>query len=140
MSIAKLWIFADRREIPLLMNEMVDFLHQKMVAAWYLPNSTLTESYDNTTEENCLRRMVVDMYATLTGSTQAASMLNKSNCYPQHFLIDPVQGLIERASRMLTKKEYRKADMCPSFHVHEEGVSCTKKGKKRSSGEMEEEE
>jgi hypothetical protein len=34
--------------------------------------------------------------------------------------------------------DYGKIDICPLFHTHEEGVSCTRKGTKRSSEEMEE--
>jgi len=117
------------------------FLHESTLAAWLFPMNTLTEIYHNTTEESCLRRMVVDMYATLAGSSQASKMTSQSKSYPQHFLIDLVKKFIESnpLKPQMMRDEYTKVDMCPSFHVHEEGVSCTKKGKKRSSGEIEEE-
>ena len=136
MSIVKLWIFADRRGVPLLMNEMIDSLHHSVVALWYVP--TVKEIYENTTEESALRRMVVDMYANIAGSNQAAQFKTDSDVYTKDFLCDLVKSLIATNQRKphLSKEEYNKVEMCPSFHVHEEGVKCTKKGTKRSSEEM----
>ncbi|GAB7327594.1 hypothetical protein MBLNU13_g11445t1 [Cladosporium sp. NU13] len=138
MSIVKLWIFADRRKIPLLMNEMIDSLHQSMVELWLLPSDFIRETYDNTTEESALHRMLVDMYASVAGSNLSSDMKHDPEVYPQNFLIDMVKRLIEAGPRKpyLTDKRYQKVEMCPSFHVHEEGAKCTKKRTKRSSDEM----
>lgn len=129
-SVVKLWIFADRRGIPLLMNEMIDCLQQSIVEAWILPKLTITEIYNNTTEESGLRRMIVDTYASLAGDEQATGMMYDSDVYMQNFLIDLVKSLIAEDSRKppLTQEQYEKVEMCPSFHVHEEGVQCKKKG------------
>jgi hypothetical protein len=138
-SIVKLWIFADRREVPLLMNEMIDFLHQSMVAVWVLPGRPITEIYDNNTEGSTLRRMVVDMYASIAGDRLTKNMSERSEDFTKPFLIDWVKVMIAnnvRKPRML-REDYKKAEMCPSFHVHEEGVKCTKKGTKRPRDEME---
>ena len=139
MSIVKLWIFADRRDVPLLMNEMVDLLHQSMIEAWVYPYETVPEVYNNTTEESALRRMLVDMYASLVGRRSMASISYGCKFYIQDFLIDLVNCLTATDPRKprLSKGEYKKVEMCPAFHVHEEGVKCTKKGTKRSSDEME---
>ena len=139
LSIAKLWIFADRREIPLLMNEMVDCLQQSVVAAWVFPESTITEIYNNTTEGSGLRRMVVFTYASLAGAKHAARMKYDSDVYVHNFVIDLVKSLIGDGLRkpFLSKEQYEKAEMCPSFHTHEEGVKCTKKSTKRSRAEVE---
>jgi hypothetical protein len=37
--------------------------------------------------------------------------------------------LAERPAPTLTKDLYKKVDMCPTYHVHEEGASCTDKVK-----------
>ena len=66
-SAVKLWIFADRRKIPLLMNEMVDSLQKSVVTAWVLPSHRINEVYENTTTGSTLRRMVVDMNASIAG-------------------------------------------------------------------------
>lgn len=138
MSIVKLWSFADRKDVPLLMNEMVDLLHQSMIEVWELPNSTiLQEVYKNTAEESCLRRMLVDMHASLAGNKAIANKRLDSNRYIQNFLVDWIKCLTATNSRkpFLTKEQYKKVEMCPSFHFHEKGVKCTKKGTKRSSDE-----
>lgn len=141
MSIVKLWILADRRDIPLLMNETVDSFQQTVIELWWLPMFTITEIYNNTTEEACLRRMIVDMYVSIARASTVANITYDSDIYSQHFLADLVKRLFENNARQLplNKEQYGKVDMCPSFHVHEEGVSCTKKGTKRSSGVTEEE-
>jgi hypothetical protein len=137
--IVKLWIFGDRREIPLLMNEMIDFLHQSVVRAWMLPSNSVTEVYDNTTEESALRRLLVDMYANLAAKKHAVSFTPGSDTYNKQFRCDLVKSLIADKPRrpLLSKSQVRGVEMCPSFHVHEEGVTCTGDGIKRSSDEME---
>lgn len=139
MSIVKLWIFADRRDVPLLMNEMVDLFQQSMVASWILPSGTIKEIYNNTTQESALRRMVVDMHASLSGCGTRAHIPYNSKFYTQNFLIDLFKSLVATSPRRprLSQEQYKKVEMCPAFHVHEEGVKCTKKGTKRSSDEME---
>lgn len=138
-SIVKLWIFADRRDIPLLMNEMVDSSQQSMLTAWILPESTIAEIYNNTAEGSGLRRVIVHMFSSLSGDNVAANMQYDSQAYVQNFVIDFVKSLIANNTRkpVLTREQYREVEMCPSFHVHEEGVKCTKKGAKRSSDELE---
>ena len=74
MSVVKLWIFADRRDIPLLMNEMIDRLQQCIVTLWCVPGGTLREVYDNTTAGCALRRMIVDIYKSTSGETLAKAM------------------------------------------------------------------
>lgn len=141
MSIVKLWIFADCREIPLLMNEMIDRLQEAVHTVWLLPRNTIREAYSNTTARSALRRMIVDTYKTLGGIGLGHDMTKDDGydyrCYPKQFLYDLMPLLLQvRGQRNLTKEEYNEVDMCPSFHVHEEGVSCTRKRKKRSSDEM----
>lgn len=139
MAIVKLWIFADRRDVPLLMNEMVDLLQQRVIEAWILPTGIISEIYNNTTEESAIRRMLVDMYANIAGSDEAVYIKPDSDDYPKHFLCDWVKSLIATDPRKprLNKEKYKKVEMCPSFHVHEEGVKCKRKGTKRSRDEME---
>ena len=139
-SIIKLWIFADRRDIPLLMNEMIDSLQQSVVSAWtLLARSTIKELYTETTVESPLRRMVVDMYTSIAGESWSGNLTDVSDDCIKDFLLDLVKGFIANNTRkpLLTKEQYKKVEMCPAFHVHEEGAKCTKKGTKRSSDEME---
>lgn len=139
MQIVKLWIFADRRGVPLLMNEMIDLFHQSVVEIWITPGNTIREVYDNTTENSTLRRLLVDVYTNLAGDKHVPFMTHNSGVYTAEFYCDLVKSLITGDSRrpLLSAVQFRKVEMCPSFHVHEEGVKCTKKGIKRPSGEME---
>jgi hypothetical protein len=127
-SIVKLWIFADRRNTPLLMNEMVNVLHQSVVMAWTLPNNVIREVYEDTAEGSALRRMLAHAYECIGSLTQADAIAKQPLTIPRDFVIDLVKRLIEPAPRKrLMKEEYQKIAMCPSFHVHEEGVTCTSK-------------
>lgn len=136
MSIVKLWIFADRREIPLLMNEMVDLLQQIVVSVWSLPQCTLQEVYESTTDNSALRRMLVHLYQCIGASLKAG--ISNLETYPKDFLLDLVESLsVPDSRKRLGKTEYEKVNMCGLFHVHEEGVSCPRKGTKRSKDEME---
>lgn len=100
------------------------------------------EIYEYTTENSALRRMIADLYESIAGDSLAGNMADKPGKYkdyPKRFLYDWVQSMLRtRGQRKLSKEEYEKIDVCPQFHVHEEGVSCTKKGTKRSRKEMEE--
>lgn len=140
-SIIRLWIFADRRDIPLLMNEMIDDLLRSVCKTSRLPSGLLAELYDNTTENSALRRVVVDMYKSLGGSATAAHMAQNADRYgdyPKQFLYDfTISVLQNRSQGCLSHDEYARRDMCSLFHVHEDGVSCTKKGIKRSRDEAE---
>lgn len=138
-SIVRLWIFADRRDVPLLMNEMIDSLHRSVVAIWIIPNNSVKEIYDNTTEGSALRRVLVDMYASVAGDELAGEFTPDNDVYTKGFLCDLVKSMIATVPRrpFLKKEQYQKVEMCPSFHVHEEGVKCAKRGTKRSSNEME---
>jgi hypothetical protein len=132
-AITKLWIFADRRDIPLLMNEMIDNLQHSVVSAWTLPNLTLRGVYDNTTEQSTLRRMIVDMYAAISGPIQQESL----DDFPKQFLFDWLNKLARSTLHvLLTKESYRKIDMCSLFHVHERGVRCGRTGTKRTRDSM----
>lgn len=125
-SIVKLWLFADRREIPLLMNEMINSLHRSVVAVRVLPTNTLEEIYANTTGESALRRFVVDAYASLGSGQLAESILEDNKEYAKIFLVDWIKSLTATDPRRppLSIEQYAKAEPCHFFHVHEEGVHC----------------
>jgi hypothetical protein len=38
-----LWLFGDRRDIPLLMNEMIDALHVDIADRWLVPSDCLQQ-------------------------------------------------------------------------------------------------
>lgn len=122
----KLWIFADRRNVPLLMNEMIDQFQKSVVWCWHLPNSVIREVYQNTTEDAALRRMIVDMYKCIAGKGLTEREYEE---FPKRFLFELVESLVSDKSReRINSKQYEKLDLCPHFHVHGEGVRCKRRG------------
>jgi hypothetical protein len=102
-----------------------------------MPSSVVSMVYGNTTDGSPLRSMIVHTYELIEGPYLAAAMLDDSTTLPQSFLADLVEGLITTSPRIRSsEKEYEKIDMCPLFHVHEESVSCTENGIKRSADEL----
>jgi hypothetical protein len=139
MSIMKLWIFADRRDIPLLMNEMIDAFQQSTLTTWQLPgNPVVREAYNKTNKDCALRRLLTHLYTSLAGKEHAEGMMRNQKAYPRDFLHDMVTSLLVIRPRQprLSHREYEKTDVCSFFHTHENGVTCTGKGTKRSWDEM----
>jgi hypothetical protein len=120
---------------------MIDSLYRSVVAIWIIPSNSVKEIYDNTTEGSTLRRMLVEMYASLAADELAGQFTLNSDVYTKGFLCDLVKSIIATIPRrsFLTKEQYQKVEICPSFHVHEEGVKCTKRGNQvvqQGDGEM----
>lgn len=138
LSIVKLWIFADRRQIPLLMNEMIDTLQQFALEVKLLPTSSFREVYANTANASLLRRMLVDMSVRLGSETLADCMTLRPENFPKDYLFDLVKAqLLTNPPQRLYVTDYGSLELCPFFNVHEEGATCMKKGTKRSRGVME---
>ena len=126
--IIDLWLFADRREIPLLMNEMIDALHKEIADSWLMPTLCLHKAYENTTEGSSLRRMLMWTMSRIL----RADMFDGeyADRWPRPALLDMVRlVLAERPAPTLSQDQYKKVKMCPLYHVHEEGASCKDKVK-----------
>lgn len=91
LSCVKLWVFADRRDIPLLMNEMVDELQKIVVETWTYPNRVVKEVYATTTDGSILRRVIVHIYTCCT--TKGNMTSEGFEPYPREFLLDLIKGL-----------------------------------------------
>lgn len=128
-SYVKLWIFADRRDIPVLMNDMIDTFQRTVVKAWKYPDMVVKEVYNNTTDGSALRRMLIRTFKCIAGE----NVLTEGCNYPKQFLFDLVRrfAAYPREDQM-DEKEYGQIDMCPLFHTHTEGVHCTKVDKRAS--------
>jgi hypothetical protein len=124
--IIDLWLFADRRDIPLLMNEMIDALHLDMADNWTMPTGRVSDICENTHSGSALRRMIMwSIFRTFDATLLDASGVK---LWPQEALLDMLSlALTDRPASNLTKDRYKKVKMCPTYHVHEEGASCTDK-------------
>jgi hypothetical protein len=134
--IIDLWLFADRREIPLLMNEMLDALKDRIVTEKTIPTTLLGTTYECTMPGSALRRMIVHAI-TNTASERLMADDSKKALWPHDALWDTAKELLRiPRSQPVGVASYAAMDICPLFHTHEEGVRCMSKGTKRSSEEM----
>jgi hypothetical protein len=136
--IIDLWLFADRRGIPLLMNEMLDCLKERILTEKTIPTTLLGMTYERTMPGLALRRMLVHAITT-TASERLVADDSRKVLWPKDALCDMMKKLL-KVPRPTGGgvADYGKIDICPLFHIHEEGVCCARKGTKRSSEEMEE--
>ncbi|KAK4502536.1 hypothetical protein PRZ48_005961 [Zasmidium cellare] len=124
-DLVKLWIFADSREIPLLMNVCLDVLKKEIVRTWTVPTYDLERIYDNTTPSSGLRRFAIHAICSTFGiDKEPEPRLD----WPKEAMWDMLCFKWDwEKSKKLDKEAYAKIDVC-QFHQHEEGVSC--KGKR----------
>lgn len=121
--IIDLWLFADRRDIPLLMNEMIDALHLMIADSWIMPIDCLHTIYMNTMEGSALRRML----AWSMSRTMDEGLLEGpyGTSWPQEALMDVLRLIVaDRLRPTLPQYLYKSERMCPTYHVHEDGASC----------------
>jgi hypothetical protein len=136
--IIDLWLFADRREIPLLMNDMLDCLKERILTEKTIPTTLLGTTYERTMPGSALRRMLVHAITSTASERLVADDLRKV-LWPKDALWDMMRELLKVPRPIAVGvADYGKTDICPLFHTHEEGVSCAPKGIKRSSEEIEE--
>ena len=134
--IIDLWLFADRREIPLLMNEMLDALKDRIVTEKTIPTTLLGTTYERTMPGSALRRRIVHAITT-TASERLVADDSKKALWPHDALWDTVKELLKVSRpQVVGVASYSAMDICPLFHTHEEGVRCVGKRTKRSSEEM----
>ncbi|KAK5133208.1 hypothetical protein LTR08_008043 [Meristemomyces frigidus] len=65
LAICKLWTFADRRQVPLLMDDMIDELHTEFLRMWCLPITELKFIYENTTDGSKLRKFILAKFTQM---------------------------------------------------------------------------
>jgi hypothetical protein len=59
----KLWIFGDKHQIPLLQNDAIDAMLDKVNRGAQVPVHWMTYAYENTTSKSHLRKALVDFIA-----------------------------------------------------------------------------
>jgi hypothetical protein len=121
-----LWLFADRRNIPLLMNEMINTLHQYITGRWTLPVFYIHKVYENTNEGSTLRRSL--MWSMSRTMEPVKFHNHQVENWPREALSDMLRlVLADRPASSLSKDQHKNANMCPAYHVHEDGALCTDK-------------
>ncbi|KAM0716544.1 hypothetical protein Q7P37_007989 [Cladosporium fusiforme] len=126
--IIRLWLFADRRDIPLLMNEMINRLKRNIVETWSLPTHSLDLVYENTLPGSLLRRMIIDAMSKICGRSMLVH--EEFDRWPKEALWDLTTSLVPfPRPALMSKEQYNSTDMCP-YHVHEDGNRCPAKGRR----------
>ena len=123
--IAKLWVLADRRQIPLLSNAMIDAMRDEIASQWTVPTADLHYLYQNTTASSGLRQLIVYAISN-TGGPELLVEKSRSR-WPPDALWDvarTVWKLKEERATNVTSASLAKMDMC-RYHQHEDGVTCS---------------
>ena len=125
-SICELWLFADRRQVPLLANVMINAMRDGIVKHWIVPTNEVELIYNNTTEGPPLRQFIVWVISNTIPASEAMNPKGRAALWPAEFLRDILKSvwtLRDSGSKRLSKQEVANVDMC-TFHQHEEGVKC----------------
>ena len=120
-TICDIWLFADRREIPLLMNIAVNLFKKNILAKWCLPVKLVPYIYENTTDGSKLRYFIVDTFAYLWDES---ARQNIDLEFGEDAILDIARTLMARPP-LLDKEGYQAKDNCV-YHVHEKGVRCNR--------------
>lgn len=125
-ALARLWIFGDKYLIPLLQNDVIDAMHDKMSVENISPLFIVKTAYDETLPGSCLRRAVVDMLVHRTKlNGQPESSIESSNLkhWTTEALADAMVVMASSWESGLPYKSMLKKDRC-HYHVHAKGEHC----------------
>ncbi|KAK5688686.1 hypothetical protein LTS10_000664 [Elasticomyces elasticus] len=119
-----LWAFADRRGIPLLMNEAINAILMEYLITLQLPTRRLCEVYELTVPGAGLRRLVVHLISHQWNAKTFMAECGKMELPPDAYrdILCAVWRLKDErgAERM---KLWEVGQVC-EFHEYEEGVKC----------------
>ena len=118
-----LWLFADRRETPLLANTAIDKIRDEVARQLILPTSRLDHVYKYTTETAALRRFVTFIISHTGSAGLLDSALWTSNADALRDILSQVWQMQRDGTPSLGKQDVKVLRMCP-YHIHETGVSC----------------
>ena len=137
LCICKIWAFADRHEIPLLMNITIDaFREQCIKFRDVIPTSILIYIYTITVPGAGLRRLILDIIFWTRDTCEALSEKRR-----HHW---PAEALWELAIKA-TAKHVRDSESSGTivicdYHQHENGLKCSNlagsKRKRQTSPEI----
>ena len=125
-AICILWVFADKYDIPLLANQLIDLLRDAVSKHWKRPITQLVYMYDNTTSNALLRRFIVFLLSRSSGPDLLTP--ESRGRWPPDALWDVLQQVCahkESHTSNLTQEEVKALDMC-EYHSHPDGTKCKK--------------
>ena len=123
-KLMKLWVFAEAHQIPLLQNEVLDFIHKKLLTETKIASNVLQYLYEHTSSYSALRKYYIEALAR-KGNAAYHLAADQVKTWPRAALIDVLKITWAEAGGLRTNAEVRAWDFC-QYHVHEEGVKCKK--------------
>ena len=128
----ELWMLANRREVPMLMNATIDAIRDQWFTHSSTPSAELHNLYANTTEKSGLRRLVVDLIAHLSDPSKAMTSERQDESWPEQAVWDVLRvvwTLQHAGRRAMSRYDVIAMDMC-QYHCHEKGVRCARSSTK----------
>lgn len=118
---ARLWVFGDQHQIPLLQNYLMDGIFEKRIKHYTFSVEMVSTAYDNTPVESPLRRAVIEIASTLNLQDPAFPSLD-----PVHWSVESLTDLVRAVDsrpKGLGQYQLRVRDKC-FFHVHGKDERC----------------
>lgn len=122
VRLIKLYLFADRYDVPILRNDVIDALYKNWKEDPRLPISYFQEVYDTTPPRDPLRRLFVDLITSDTKISE--SVLESHEYYPKEMLLDLVGALSNQLAPFRERAwnwEPNEVMICSIYHTHEDG-------------------
>ena len=124
-----IWIFADRRVMPLLADTMIDAIGDAVVESGVVPTTRLHYIYHNTTPDAKLRKFVVMLISRMHDSSFLDTMTDEQREeWPREAMWDVMQAVWAAKDRgvwnKMTKTELEVLKLC-EYHQHDQAVDCT---------------
>lgn len=121
-ALCRLWVLADRREVPLLMNKCIDAIKEKVLEDWWGPVPMVKYVYANTAPGSALRRFIL-LLAARAGSTALHQFDAKVS---RHYDEDSLRDLCNliwgmKEGRVWSRYDLKELETCPEYHCHGPG-------------------
>ncbi|GIZ44943.1 hypothetical protein CKM354_000812700 [Cercospora kikuchii] len=119
-TLVPLWVLADRRVVPLLMNKCIDAIKREVLQVWLSPYWLLPYVYANTAPNSALRRFIL-LLSVRAGITAQASSCDTmlSRYYDEESTRDLCNLLwVMKGDRAWCQDDLRKLETCPDYHSH----------------------
>ncbi|THX02320.1 hypothetical protein D6D13_08371 [Aureobasidium pullulans] len=125
-TLARLWVFGDKYQIPLLQNCAADAILQYTKDKNRFCTNVLKTAYDHTMEGSPLRRLAIDILVFRMVHEEAAnSILREGLLYTwsKESLVDFARGISKAWMLGLPHRKFPEQGKC-HYHIHAEGEHC----------------
>ncbi|KAG9673262.1 hypothetical protein KCU95_g16837, partial [Aureobasidium melanogenum] len=125
-TLAQLWVFGDKYEIPLLQNDSTDALLGKLEEENQFDVNVVQIAYQNTLQGSCLRRLAIDFCVFRMGHQPGERTIFKDPDHPNwsaEALVDFARCMSDAWQHKLSWRTLPTRDRC-HYHIHADGERC----------------